>query len=281
MDDRTRPSHAALNGLIFRHDDPFWDSHFPPCDFNCRCSVRGLRLRDIERRGLKVSDSADMLEATQINVGRETRPAIAFVDKTTKMRVVAGPGFGRRPIAAQQSLGEVLGQRIMRTPPEISAAVVSSMPRLADPLVQEYASWARKVLKTGRVQGASRVISTFSPNTVKALRRAQPSIQSAAVAVQDADLVRLERAARRTKQVALSRSQLLALPQQLAQSRAVLLDRQEGTLIYVLSTGGTDGARPTVQVQLASNGNNVRSAVVMGLNQLRDDRYTLLEGILE
>lgn len=37
-----RAEHAALHGLIFRSDDPFWDSHYPPWGFNCRCTVVAL-----------------------------------------------------------------------------------------------------------------------------------------------------------------------------------------------------------------------------------------------
>lgn len=36
MDDRTRPSHAAMNGRIFRFDHPFWSSWYPPNGYNCR-----------------------------------------------------------------------------------------------------------------------------------------------------------------------------------------------------------------------------------------------------
>jgi SPP1 gp7 family putative phage head morphogenesis protein len=37
-----RDEHARLHGLIFRSDDPFWDAHYPPWGFNCRCTVAAL-----------------------------------------------------------------------------------------------------------------------------------------------------------------------------------------------------------------------------------------------
>ncbi|WP_265469094.1 phage minor head protein, partial [Haemophilus influenzae] len=60
-DDRTRPSHSAMHGLVYRYDDPFWATFYPPNGFNCRCSVIALAERDITRRNLVVGDSADRL----------------------------------------------------------------------------------------------------------------------------------------------------------------------------------------------------------------------------
>lgn len=41
-DARTRPAHVALNGAIFKADDPIWQRIYPPNGFNCRCRTRAL-----------------------------------------------------------------------------------------------------------------------------------------------------------------------------------------------------------------------------------------------
>jgi SPP1 gp7 family putative phage head morphogenesis protein len=38
-DDRVRERHHALNRIILPANHEFWNDHFPPWDFNCRCSV--------------------------------------------------------------------------------------------------------------------------------------------------------------------------------------------------------------------------------------------------
>ena len=61
-DERTRPAHLALNGKIYRYDDPFWATFYPPNGFNCRCSVIALAERDLKRRGMdKPDDSSEFL----------------------------------------------------------------------------------------------------------------------------------------------------------------------------------------------------------------------------
>ena len=57
MDERTRPEHARLNGMLFRHDDPIWSVIYPPNGFRCRCRVRPASIASVERRGLTVHSS--------------------------------------------------------------------------------------------------------------------------------------------------------------------------------------------------------------------------------
>jgi len=38
-DDRVRPEHAALNGIVLPADHEFWRTHFPPWGFGCRCQA--------------------------------------------------------------------------------------------------------------------------------------------------------------------------------------------------------------------------------------------------
>ncbi len=54
-DARTRPSHMALDGLIYPLDHDFWRTHYPPNGFNCRCTVVGLTEYDVLKRGNTVA----------------------------------------------------------------------------------------------------------------------------------------------------------------------------------------------------------------------------------
>lgn len=53
-DRRTRPAHAVLNGMVYPADHPFWDTNYPPNGFQCRCTVRSLSNRQVEKGGLTV-----------------------------------------------------------------------------------------------------------------------------------------------------------------------------------------------------------------------------------
>lgn len=59
LDSKTRPSHAELDGVVYRADNPIWQTIYPPNGFNCRCSVRALTEREVRNRGLRVLEGTD------------------------------------------------------------------------------------------------------------------------------------------------------------------------------------------------------------------------------
>jgi len=48
-DAHVRESHQALDGKVIPADDPFWDDHYPPWDWGCRCVAVGISQREAER----------------------------------------------------------------------------------------------------------------------------------------------------------------------------------------------------------------------------------------
>ena len=57
MDGRTRPSHAALHGLIYPLDHPFWQTYWPPWDYNCRCAAITFSQWEVDQQGLQVQQT--------------------------------------------------------------------------------------------------------------------------------------------------------------------------------------------------------------------------------
>lgn len=55
QDGRTRPEHLAWHGIVLPVDHEFWETHFPPNGWRCRCVVTQLSEDDLAERGWKVS----------------------------------------------------------------------------------------------------------------------------------------------------------------------------------------------------------------------------------
>lgn len=146
LDARTRREHAALDGAVFRADDPIWDSHYPPNGWNCRCRVRALTEGQVRARGLRVRDSrrdGELRRVTQ-EVGTDkrtgevvTRPgtAWAWTDAGGKHVLLPDPGWSHNPGASpfgglvpgdrgavrplDPAVGEGRGWRALGLPPRL------------------------------------------------------------------------------------------------------------------------------------------------------------------
>lgn len=93
MDARTRPLHRLWHGTILPVDDPWWQTHFPPCGWNCRCWTVQLGERELHRFGWKPNKDAPAEGPMKDYVRGGTGEVV---------KVPAGidPGWGYNPGAA-------------------------------------------------------------------------------------------------------------------------------------------------------------------------------------
>lgn len=107
LDGKTRPSHRALHGQVFRHDDPIWSAIYPPNGFNCRCRVVALSEAAVKRRGLKIVSSDGRMFTETVETGIDKRTGEVRTAPVTGIRTTdaAGkpitfrtdPGFNHAP----------------------------------------------------------------------------------------------------------------------------------------------------------------------------------------
>jgi len=107
LDGKTRPSHRALNGKVYRHDDPVWASIYPPNGFNCRCRVTAISEASLKRRGLSVASSEGSINTQEVEIGTDKRTGEIRTTQVTTLRTTdaAGkpvtfrvdPGFNHAP----------------------------------------------------------------------------------------------------------------------------------------------------------------------------------------
>ena len=107
LDGKTRPSHRALHGQVFRHDDPIWSAIFPPNGFNCRCRVVSLTEAAVKRRGLKIVSSEGRMFTETVETGVDKRTGEIRTAEVTGLRTTdkvgkpvtfrTDPGFNHAP----------------------------------------------------------------------------------------------------------------------------------------------------------------------------------------
>lgn len=130
LDNRTRDEHAAWGGrngvrIVLPVDHPFWQTHYPPNGWHCRCTVLQVDAEWLEANGLEISGEAELKAAGW----GKTRPWLnRRTGEIMDVPVNIDPGWAHNPGLARRSMlalppmdeaqrGNIVGERWPRALP--------------------------------------------------------------------------------------------------------------------------------------------------------------------
>ena len=254
MDSRTRPSHAAMNGKVFRYDDPFWRKNFPQNGFNCRCTVRSLSERELKRDGLSV---------------RKGGPDIA------------DPGWDFNIGEAAVNIDIIAGEKAMAAAAPIRKMFLDEMASSGN-YKETFASFVDSVLTGKKATGILQTAGWMDAAVLDYLA-GELSITPATpvIAANDRGLLHLYRESKIARGAALSIDEIRRIPEVISGYEAVLWDSQDPALLYVFSSGSMKGKIVVaVDYKLKGQGivNLIKTAGKTQNSDLRDRRYVVIKG---
>lgn len=140
-DGRTRPLHRRWGGLdpsqpiriILPVDHPAWAIYFPPNGWLCRCSVRQLSQRDLDRMGLRVTTDAELKRIGWLTAdgtpGGATRDFLRpGTGEVVKVPLGIDPGFGYNVgTASMAAVADKLTRSLERAAASDPAAALATL----------------------------------------------------------------------------------------------------------------------------------------------------------
>jgi uncharacterized protein with gpF-like domain len=105
-----RPEHLEKDNMVVPLDSTWWDYWTPQNGWGCNCKKFALSARDVERRGLTVTDAPDIpMQTVEIADGRQVTVPVGI-----------DPGFDYRPgVNDVERMFESLSEKAARLRPEI------------------------------------------------------------------------------------------------------------------------------------------------------------------
>ncbi|MDC9620131.1 phage minor head protein [Xenorhabdus sp. XENO-7] len=280
MDSRTRQSHAAMNGRVFRHDDPVWDKLYPPNDWGCRCRVRTLTAAQVKRMGLTVESSTGAVSSQPVETGVDQRTGEIYQSEVTtfqrgNQKMSTGAGWSNNTGQLAMGADISMARKLLELPSrELRQQVIQSLNQ-APARQHAFAQWVGQVMtrrQTGQGQQSLGFVTDSIAQTME-----QRFGQSAP---------RLLTVTETTLKSGGTLAEYQSLPAIIGQPAAVMLDKNSQQLLYISATGREAGRTVvTVPVQQSPVENLTGRAVqvdAIPLSVLRtglqNGRYELLEG---
>jgi SPP1 gp7 family putative phage head morphogenesis protein len=283
-----RPEHVALHDKVFRIDDPFWATMYPPNDWGCKCWVRQLSAADLKEKGLKVESSAGKLDKEMALVSETTgelAEVSTYTDKATGEKTKTGAGWSHNPgLAAATDLSAY--DKLKTWDKDLQTQFWADMQsrEITKRREARLATFVDRIMGAkGKLRGESVVVGWVAESDVAAMASRGVALESPVMVLNDRGVTHMTRA-EKPVQAALNVDEIKGLPTMLANPEAVLWDTQDPGLLYIV-TLGEKKAKAVVRVNYRLKGQDERVNLVSTTGKveaynLRESRYQVLRGVV-
>lgn len=242
LDHRTRPRHRALNGRIFRYDDPAWGAIYPPNGYNCRCRVKALSAGELAAEGGAVSSGAGHMETVEVDLGKRGGKAAVtgYRDPGTGTLFAPDVGFDSNP-GAGYGRDIALARRVQALPSREIRTQVWQALNNAPQRLETYRNWADAALDAGRPGNSAQVLGFVGEAIADFMRAQLPEATPVRiVAINEKRLVHADSQKHLQGGIGLTRDQYMALPGIVAQPDDVYFDKAHDNFVFTrrLDDGG-------------------------------------------
>lgn len=294
MDSRTRPSHSALNGKVFRWDDPIWQYIYPPNGWGCRCIVRNLTERQVQSMGLTVERGTNYIEMAQREAGADRQtgevitvehPVIKLPEgRTMSPDVGWANNVGASAFGADSGIARKLGE-VRST--DLRSQVIQSLNN-SELRQQQFAQWVDRVLADRRAGHGLASVGLLAEPLARAVFKRTGNAPSRLLVMGEKQLLHADSERHQAAGLALTAQAYRALPRMLANPQAVLWDKRHRNLVYVADASADAGYKVVVSAPYSLKRSEpvpldaVINAYQTPIANLRDtNQYEVLEGKLE
>jgi SPP1 gp7 family putative phage head morphogenesis protein len=242
LDGNTRPEHRALNGKVFRWDDPIWQYLYPPNGWGCRCRVRALTEQQVRRMGVTVEKGDDYIKTFEREIVSQSTGEVKTVEHMRVDLPDGGSmspdiGWAYNPGVAAYGTDQAIAKKIGSIKSsELRSQLIQTLNN-APERQRQFAIWAQDVLEKRRPGHGVQTVG-FMPERLAQLLTARLGVESARLmVVNEKQLVHSDSDKHRKMGTALSHEQLVSIPTMLATPEAVLIETQGGKDILFVYPG--------------------------------------------
>lgn len=269
-DGRARPLHKSWDGKIIRWDNPWWQTHYPPNGWRCRCSVIALNDDDLAEMG-RTEDEAPPLDLREWKNPRtgETELIPEGID----------PGWAHNLGQDYQAhLGKQFIEKVGAAPADLGAALwQESITEVLPAVEAHFAKWVDDTFKLGTSSRRFSMVGALAPADISFLTSRGIAPVNAGIVVEDRLLVGKKATRHETDGDALTPEEWKDLPAALAVPEAVLWDVARETLLYIFPAADKKG-KIAIQVNSKEKKQGVINVAKSGYKVKADDVAAHIKG---